>query len=149
MNTFVSHSRVVVRYQETDQMGVAWHGNYIAWFEVARTDWLRAQGMSYLSLEKSGLLLPVLRIECRYQKACYYDDVLDIETRLADYNGLRLGFSYIIRREGEHETLAQGASDHVFSRPDLRPLRLKQSAPALHRLLLGEQDNAREEHSGE
>ncbi len=143
MNTHVSHSKVVVRYQETDQMGVAWHGNYIEWFEVARTDWLREQEMTYLSLEKNGMFLPVLRVECHYLKSCYYDDVLDIETRLLDYNGLRLVFSYEVRREGEHRLLAHGESEHVFSSPDLRPLRLKVNAPALHLLLLGE--NATEE----
>lgn len=145
MNTRISHSRVVVRYRETDQMGVAWHGNYIEWFEVARTDWLREQGMSYLSLEKNGLLLPVLRVECHYLKASHYDDVLDVETQLSDYNGLRLVFSYTVRRDGENGILAHGESEHVFSRPDLRPLRLRQKAPALHRLLIGEVGDAPEQ----
>lgn len=142
MNTHVSHSPIVVRYCETDQMGVAWHGNYIQWYEVGRTDWLREQGTTYLSLEQSGLLLPVLRIDCHYMKASRYDDVLDVETRLAEYNGLRLVFSYTVRRSGEAVILAQGESEHVFSRPNLRPLRLQKSAPALHRLLAGETNAA-------
>ena len=64
--TLRSTSRLRVRYAETDQMGVAWHGGYFAWFEVGRTDLLREQGLTYRELEDRNLRLPVVEVQARY-----------------------------------------------------------------------------------
>ncbi len=66
MTARVSLSRVRVRYAETDQMGVAYHGEYFAWFEVGRTDLLRELGLTYRELEADGLRLPVIEVQARY-----------------------------------------------------------------------------------
>ena len=78
MNALRSVSTVRVRYAETDQMGVAWHGYYLAWFEVGRTDLLRRQGVTYKELEAGGLRLPVTRTQMTFLRPALYDDVLEI-----------------------------------------------------------------------
>ncbi|MHB1630246.1 MAG: acyl-CoA thioesterase [Bacilli bacterium] len=137
MNQSVTRSEIRVRYRETDQMAVAWHGNYIEWFEVARTDWLRNLGLSYRELEARGVLLPVLRVLCDYVRPARYDDILVIETKLQSYNGVRLAFSYIARTFQEESVVAGGQTEHTFADAGLRPIRVARREPEIHRLLEG------------
>src|SRR5690606_35776918 len=63
----VARPRVRVRYAETDQMGVAYYANYLVWFEVGRTEWLRETGWTYRDMEADGLSLPVIEARCEYR----------------------------------------------------------------------------------
>jgi len=117
-------SRLRVRYAETDQMGVAWHGGYFAWFEVGRTDYLRERGCTYRELEAQGLRLPVIEARAEYRSPAYYDDLLEIHTSLADLRGARVSFSYEVRREGRTEPLAVGFTAHAALDASGRPRRL-------------------------
>lgn len=119
-----SSSKIRVRYAETDQMGVAYHGQYFAWFEVGRTDLLRHQGLTYRQLEKDGLRLPVIETHARFLKPAFYDDVLEIRTRLTRVSGARVGFSYEVYRDGTESPLAVGSTSHAAVDPDGRPRRL-------------------------
>lgn len=119
-----SSSTLRVRYAETDQMGVAWHGNYFAWFEVGRTELLRGLGLTYSALESEGLRLPVIDCAARYLRPARYDDVLEVETRVASLGGARIGFEYSVRREGQSETLATGSTVHAAVDAGGRPRRL-------------------------
>lgn len=117
-------STVRVRYGETDQMGVAWHGEYLAWFEVGRTDLLRGRGCTYRDLEAQGLRLPVIEVQARFLRPARYDDVLEIRTRLADLGIVRLTFAYEVRREGTEGPLATGSTSHAAVDPEGRPCRI-------------------------
>jgi acyl-CoA thioester hydrolase len=112
-----------VRYAETDQMGVAYHGNYFAWFEVGRTDLLRNLGVTYRDLEKGGLRLPVIEVQARFLRPALYDDVLDIHTRVCSLGGARIGFEYEVRRDGAETPLATGSTSHAAVDGDGRPRR--------------------------
>jgi len=115
---------VRVRYAETDQMGIAWHGGYLAWFEVGRTDLLRGCGCSYRELEAQGLRLPVIEVQARYLRPALYDDVLEIHTRLTGVGGARVSFEYEVRREGTDGPLATGSTSHAAIDLRGRPRRL-------------------------
>ena len=119
-----SASRVRVRYAETDQMGVAWHGEFFAWFEVGRTDLLRERGLTYKELEGRGVHLPVIEVAARYLRPAHYDDMLEIRTSLRDLSGARLSFDYAVHREGEAEPLARGMTAHAAVDGRGRPRRL-------------------------
>ena len=73
-------ARIRVRYAETDQMGVVYHGNYFAWFEIGRIELLRQTGWSYKALEADGIGLPVIEATCQYRHPARYDDELEIRT---------------------------------------------------------------------
>src|SRR4029077_2493839 len=73
-----STSRIRVRYAETDQMGVVYYANYFVWFEVARTDLLRASGSTYREMEAEGFSLPVIEAHCGFKQPARYDDELEI-----------------------------------------------------------------------
>ncbi len=112
-----------VRYADTDQMGMAYHGNYVRWFEVGRTEMLRAQGMSYREVEEAGVRMPVLEVHCRYLKPARYDDELAIETMLTELGRASLRFEYRVVRVADGELLACGATRHCFVDPAGRPVR--------------------------
>lgn len=118
-----------VRYQETDQMGVAYHANYLTWFEVGRTELMRKIGMPYAEFEKNGLYLPVLKAYCQYKHAIRYDDCLTVVTRLENLQNVRLTFNYEVRLE--NRLMASGYTEHAFINEKGRPVVLKKSSPFL------------------
>jgi len=120
-----SLSHVRVRYAETDQMGVAYHGEYFAWFEVGRTDLLRGLGLTYRDLEARGLRLPVIEAHAKYLKPARYDDLLEIHTLVKDVGGASIRFGYEVRLAGdETPALAHGETAHAAVDRDGRPCRL-------------------------
>jgi acyl-CoA thioester hydrolase len=122
--SLASVSTLRVRYAETDQMGVAYHGNYFAWFEVGRTDLLRQLGTTYRELERQDVRLPVIEAQVRYLRPALYDDVLEIRTRLAELGGARLAFGYEVHREGVAGPLAIASTTHAAVDGSGRPRRL-------------------------
>jgi acyl-CoA thioester hydrolase len=119
-----SSSTLRVRYAETDQMGVAWHGQFFAWFEVGRTDLLRRHGCTYRELEEQGLRFPVIEVAARYLKPARYDDVLEVRTRLTRLGHVRLAFEYEVHRDGTDGPLATGSTVHAALDREGRPCRL-------------------------
>ncbi|MBI3931894.1 MAG: acyl-CoA thioesterase [Acidobacteria bacterium] len=113
-------------------MGVAWHGEYFAWFEVGRTDLLRERGVTYRDMEKKGLRLPVIETHARFLRPAFYDDVLEIRTRVTSLTGVRVGFTYEVHRAGGDALLATGTTAHASVDAHGRPRRLPEE---LRRLL--------------
>ena len=99
---------VKVRYAETDQMGVVYHGNYAQYLEIARIDWLEAIGISYKKMEEEGVMLPVYELNLKFKKSAKFDDELKIITRLKKKPGVRIEFEYeIFNQHGELLTEAE------------------------------------------
>ncbi len=115
-------TRLRVRYSETDQMGIVYHAHYLVWFEIGRTEWCRAAGIPYAEMERSGLFIPVTRVEASFRRRSSYDDVVRVQTRMAELSGRGCGFGYEVRDEAG-ELLADGATRHVFTDPSGRPTR--------------------------
>lgn len=81
---FSSQSKIRVRYAETDQMGVVYHGNYFAYFEAARGESIRELGITYADLEKMGVIMPVVEVQCRYLRPARYDELLTVRVMLKE-----------------------------------------------------------------
>jgi acyl-CoA thioester hydrolase len=92
---------VRVRYGETDQMGVVYHGSYVPYFEIGRVEWLRNKGVSYKDMEQNGIALPIVSMHLNYKKPARYDDVLTISTKLKNHSGVKIEFDCEIRNENE------------------------------------------------
>jgi len=148
-------TKLRVRYQESDQMGVVYHMNYVNWFEIGRTETIRQMGYSYRKIEEQGFLLPVTGLDVKYHKPARYDDEIMIFTRIAAFSGLRLNYEYDVRRmtsdssgqaDGElrvwsseeslpGERLVTGATQHVWVNRDWKPVRLDKAASELYSAL--------------
>ncbi|UMY65794.1 MULTISPECIES: thioesterase family protein [unclassified Flavobacterium] len=105
--------QVRVRYAETDQMGVVYHGNYAQYFEMGRVEWLRNLGVSYRWMEENGIMLPVVSLTMNYKKPARYDDVLNVKTMFRKLSSVKIEFDYEIRNEAD-ELLTTGHSILVF-----------------------------------
>lgn len=106
-------SNVKVRYAETDQMGVVYHGNYAQYLEIARIDWLQSLGISYKSMEEKGVMLPVYELRLQFKKSAKFDDVLRIETTLLEKPAVRIKFLYKIFNQNE-ELLTEAETTLIF-----------------------------------
>jgi acyl-CoA thioester hydrolase len=116
---------VRVRYAETDQMGVVYHGNYAQYFEMGRVEWLRNLGVSYKWMEENGVMLPVVSLEINFKKPASYDDLLRVKTILKSQTTVKIEFDYEIYNE-LNQLLTTGYSMLVFvdmktGRPILPP----------------------------
>ena len=93
--------KIKVRYCETDQMGLVHHGSYINYFEEARISWISNLGFSYSEMEKSGIILPVSKLNVSYLRPAYFDDELVVNVELAELPTSRLIFNYTIKNKDE------------------------------------------------
>ncbi|MBR2570477.1 MAG: acyl-CoA thioesterase [Paenibacillus sp.] len=139
------------RYQETDRMGVVFHGNYVTWFEVGRTEWIRALGISYKQLEEQGLLLPVVDLHVRYHHPARYDDEVIVYTRLTRLTPIRMTFQSVVVgvpeeaeeqpckvgwvNEPKGEWLVEGKTTLAWVGADWRPKRFDREHPEIWDLL--------------
>ena len=117
-------SLIRVRYAETDQMGVTYHSNYLVWFEVGRTDWLRHQGWTYRDMELDGFRLPVIEVCCRYLAPARYDDELEVHTHATLVTPTRVRFDYEVRIRPESTVAATGFSVHAVLGAGGKPCRV-------------------------
>ena len=132
-----------VRYQETDQMGVVYHANYLNWFEIGRTEWVRQAGITYKEMEARGLLLPVTDVEASFRQPAKYDEWVTVCTRVAEMSSVRVRFeSWVLAGDSSAEhgrsfegeeppgtLLVKGGTRHVWVNRDWKPVRFAKEAP--------------------
>jgi len=102
-----------VRYGETDQMGVVYHGNYAQYLEMGRISWLRSFDLSYKEMEESGIMLPVISLQVNYKKSALFDDLLTLKTILKKTPSVRIEFDYLLLNQN-NEILAEANTVLVF-----------------------------------
>ena len=90
-----------VRYSETDQMGVVYHGSYVPYFEIGRVEWLRNKGISYKSMEESGIALPIVSMNINYKKSARYDELLTVHTTFKSQSSVKIEFDCAIYNEAK------------------------------------------------
>lgn len=114
-----------VEYHHTDQMGIVHHSNYIKFFEAARTEWLRAAGLTYAEMERRGVMMPIVDVQIKYRQPAYYDEMLSITTSVRELPMARMTFYYEIRGEDGRDVASGmttlGFIDSVTRRPQRVP----------------------------
>ncbi|OFW03707.1 MAG: hypothetical protein A3I61_02050 [Acidobacteria bacterium RIFCSPLOWO2_02_FULL_68_18] len=126
-------TRLRARYADTDRMGVVYYANYLVWFEVARTEWLRATGWSYRDMEHDGIMLPVVEAHCEYRQPARYDDEVEIATQATLVTPVRVRFDYRVTRAADGVVSAVGHTVHAAvdtaGRPRRLPTRVREMLP--------------------
>ena len=102
-----------IRYGETDQMGVVYHGNYPQYLEMGRVEWLRTLGISYRNMEENGIMLPVISLRIDFKKSALYDDLIRVRTILVKRPAVKIEFDYFIYNEA-NELLAEANTVLAF-----------------------------------
>lgn len=135
MDSYRSESTIRVRYQETDQMGIVYHANYLVWLEIGRTDYIRQFGLTYRDLEELGLLLPVVDVQCRFLQPARYDDEIIIVTSLVMHNGSKLVFNYVAKRKKDNQLLARGSTTHLWTTKEMKRINIRRTHPEIYEKL--------------
>lgn len=117
-----------VRYGETDQMGVVYHGNYAQYLEMGRVEWLRSLGFSYKQMEKDGIMLPVISLQMHFRKSATYDDLLTVVTKLTKTPVVKIEFDYEIRNEKDELLVT---ANTVLAFMDMRTSKPVKCPPAI------------------
>lgn len=132
---FVSEIRFIVRYAETDRMGIVHHSNYPVWFEAGRTDFIKKMGMPYSKIEENGFFLPLISLKCEFKGASRYEDEVIIKTKLKDITFTRVVFHYEVYVEGGSKAITSGETEHAWTNSQLKPVNIKKHAPEIFNLL--------------
>ena len=123
MNSF--ETKIRVEYHHTDQMGIVHHSNYVKFFEVARTEWLRQAGLTYAEMERRGVMMPIVDVQIKYRQPAYYDELIKVKAIVEEMPMARMTFKYEIRGEDDRD-IATGLTtlgfiDKTTRRPHRAP----------------------------
>lgn len=127
---------IEVRYQETDQMGVVYHANYLVWFEIGRTKFIEHLGLSYIEMENNDIVSPVIDAQLSFKKPVRYGEKVFVKTWIEQYDGLRTVYGYAIVDEDD-DIRVTGTTKHVIVKKDsFRPISLRKAFPNWHELYM-------------
>lgn len=119
----------IVKYYETDKMGITHHSNYIRWMEEARVDFLTQIGYPYKKLEEDGICSPVIGVECDYKSSTTFEDEIEIEVGVFEYNSVKLVVQYTMTNKATGKLVLTGKTKHCFIDSAGKPLILKKVFP--------------------
>ena len=124
---YISETKIIVRYAETDKMGIVHHSNYLIWFEAGRTDFIKKSNISYSEMEAKGILIPLAESNCKYILGAKYEEELIIRTWIKQLTPVKVEFNYSVFREKDQKELANGSTLHVFVNNGFKIINLKKS----------------------
>lgn len=130
-----------VQYYETDKMGIVHHSNYIRWMEESRISFLESIGLDYSTLEKRGVISPVIGVNVRYRKPTYFGEEISIEVSIKEYTGIKLIFIYTMKNK-DNQVVLTGESEHCFVSDKGHIIIPKTAFPDLDEILLKHVENA-------
>lgn len=120
-----------VAYADTDRAGIVYHANYLRYFEVGRTELLRAAGYSYREIEGDGYLFPVVSVQLQYLAPLRYDDSAWIYTRPGVSDGVRFSFEYRIAHADTGLAVCSGSTEHCTLSAHGRPIPMERHVAEL------------------
>jgi acyl-CoA thioester hydrolase len=128
-----------INYYETDAMKIVHHSNYIRFMEEARLVFMDKMGLPYNTMEKEGIMIPVLGVNCTYKHPARFDDIIEIDVSIKEYTGVKLIIKYEIINKTDDKLVLTGETKHCFTDMDLKPISLKKVRPDMHEII----ENAR------
>lgn len=130
INQFLS-SPLIVRYGETDQMGIVHHSNYLRYFEVARLEWLSSLGVSYALMEQEGIIMPVIDVKLSYKTPALFEDALVVRVNLIETPKVKIKFSYEIKNQKDQVVCLGETTLAFLNAENRRPIRCPENFRAL------------------
>ncbi|MBE6202710.1 MAG: acyl-CoA thioesterase [Rikenellaceae bacterium] len=115
--------KIRVEYHHTDQMGVVHHSNYVKFFEAARTEWLRAIGLTYAEMERRGVMMPIVEVNVKYKHPALYDELITVRAIVDEMPMARMTFRYEITGEDGREVATGSTTLGFIDRETRRPQR--------------------------
>ena len=119
-------TKIRVEYHHTDQMGIVHHSNYIKFFEVARTEWLRAMGVTYAEMERRGVMMPIVDVAVKYRNPAVYDELISVTAYVDALPMARMTFRYEVRGEDGRDIASGSTTLGFIDSQTRRPVRAPQ-----------------------
>lgn len=119
-------TKIRVEYHHTDQMGIVHHSNYVKFFEVARTEWLRAMGVTYAEMERRGVMMPIVDVSVKYRNPALYDELISVTAFVDALPMARMTFRYEVRGEDGREIASGSTTLGFIDSQTRRPVRAPQ-----------------------
>ena len=119
-------TKIRVEYHHTDQMGVVHHSNYVKFFEVARTEWLRANGLTYAEMERRGVMMLIVDVAVKYRNPALYDELLSVTAFVDEAPMARMTFRYEVRGEDGRDIASGSTTLGFIDKETRRPVRAPQ-----------------------
>lgn len=130
--TYISQP-ILVRYGETDQMGIVHHSNYLRYFEVARLEWLSQLGISYNQIEKEGVHMPVISVSIDYKHPARFEDSLKIKIILKEPPQVKMTFDYEVFNKANKLVCSASTTLAFLKVSSGRPIRCPENFKILFR----------------
>lgn len=125
-------TNIVVRYAETDRMGIVHHSVYPIWFEVARTNYIKMIDVSYSAIEELGIMMPLTDLECKFHATCTYEDEVKIFVTTTRLTPARMEFYYKVFLKGK--MITEGITKHAWvDAKTFRPINAKKRIPLIYK----------------
>lgn len=107
-------TKILVRFNEADPLGIVWHGHYIRYFEDGREAFGQMHGLKYLDVYKHGYVVPIVSVQCDFKKSLRYGDTVIVETKYIPTEAAKMKFTYHLFNSANNELVATGNSVQVF-----------------------------------
>lgn len=133
MNRIYPYERKIY-YYETDRMGIVHHSNYIKIFEEARMDFIAQAGLSYAEIEKAGIMMPILSVECNYKKPLCFNETFDVWTEIIRCNGVTIDIEYTIKNRKTGKICITGKTKQCFTDMEMKPVRTRNTHPEIYKV---------------
>lgn len=124
-----------INYYETDRMGITHHSNYIRYAEEARVDILDKIGLPYSKIESEKVLIPVLEVKCKFKHSTTFEDIIVINVKIKEFNGIRITFEYTMTKKETNDVVAIMESAHCFTDEHLKPINIKKIKPDWYEII--------------
>lgn len=124
-----------INYYETDRMGITHHSNYIRYAEEARGDILDKIGLPYSKIESEKVLIPVLEVKCKFKHSTTFEDIIVIDVKIKEFNGIRITFEYTMTKKETNDVVAIMESTHCFTDEHLKPINIKKIKPDWYEII--------------
>lgn len=128
---YIATIEIQITYADTDMMGVIYHGNYVKWLELGRSQLIEGVGFNYLDMEKAGYFAPVYNLEITYKKPVKLGDRAFVHTWVESNQGLKTVYGFQIMN-GKDEVCAEGTTTHIVVKKvgdDFKPIQFKKAFP--------------------
>lgn len=118
----IHKTNIRVRYADTDQMQYAYNGKYFEYFEVGRTEMMRENNLTYKTIETNGYMMPVLSVFIDYKSPAFYDELLEVETCVAELPKLKVHIDHIVRSTERDIIICEGYVELVFTKMNTKKI---------------------------
>ena len=125
-----------INYYETDSMQIVHHSNYIRFMEESRIDSLEKIGLPYSEMERQGVLIPVLGVNCQYKHPAKFGETILVNVTVKEYTGVKIIMEYTITNKATGDLILTGETKHCFTDMNLKPISLKKSRPEMHEKMI-------------